>query len=516
MSVILKKEKVPMAEVICQKYSQTTIDCDAIVPDINPDIQKVLDVSGFVCIKEKSVRSNKVYIQGCVTMKVLYSPDGEVMSKVKSLTAKQDFTHTVDVANADGDLVLVVEAEPESFSYSLINSRKVNLRCTASISVKLTQIEEFEIPTDAEADGGLCIDTKQLRLCNTAINSENIINICEQLDMPSGKPTIGEILKTTAFPQSLEFTLIENKAIAKGQVRVCNLYISADDGSVQFVEHTLPFSEVLDVAGAEEDMEGEIEYSVSDIYCEARDDADGEARVFGVDLSVHAMIKGLIIREPSVVCDAYSLTGNAVVTTQDKMIEQLIDNTTAQLTHKCSAMHPEHLPEIAQVCDISAVASVDRITAENNEIALFGHIKTTILYITEDDDFPICSFTDTSDFSHTFRVDGANAETICEAKVFTEHTSYTISGGDSLEIRAVLGLNVRSFKNETVSQIVGIEIEELEEAKRKPCIVIYFVQKGDTLWNIAKRYQTTVDALMKCNNLTTDMLDIGQELRICR
>ena len=48
MSVLLKKEKVPASEVICQKYSQTTIDCDVIVPDINPDIRRILDVSGFV------------------------------------------------------------------------------------------------------------------------------------------------------------------------------------------------------------------------------------------------------------------------------------------------------------------------------------------------------------------------------------------------------------------------------------------------------------------------------------
>lgn len=516
MSVILKKEKIPASDVICQKYSQTTIDCDVIVPDINPDIRRILDVSGFVSIKEKSVRSNKVYIQGCVTIKVLYSPDGEVMSKVKALTAKQDFSHTVDVGNADGDLILLAEVEPENFSYSLINSRKVNLRCCAGISVKLTKVDSFEIPTDAESEYGLCIDTKNLRLCNTAVSSESIINICQQLDMPSGKPTIGEILKTTVFPQSLEFTLVEDKAIAKGQVRICNLYISADDGSIQFVEHTVPFSEILDVSGAEEDMEGEIEYSVSDIYCEARDDSDGEARIFGVDISLHATTKGLIIQEPNIICDAYCLSGKAVISTQDIAIEQLIDNTTAQLTHKCSALRPEPLPEISQICDISAIASVDRISSENNEITLFGHIKSTILYITDDSDYPLASFTDVSDFSHSFHVAGANAETICEAKVFTEHTSYTISGGESIEIRAVLGLNVRSFKNETISQITDISIEDVEKSERKPCIVVYFVQSGDTLWSIAKRYQTSVDALIKCNNLTTDMLDVGQEIRICR
>ena len=47
-------------------------------------------------------------------------------------------------------------------------------------------------------------------------------------------------------------------------------------------------------------------------------------------------------------------------------------------------------------------------------------------------------------------------------------------------------------------------------------IVMYFVQEGDTLWSIAKRYQTTVDNLKECNSLTDDTIITGQILRICR
>ena len=42
----------------------------------------------------------------------------------------------------------------------------------------------------------------------------------------------------------------------------------------------------------------------------------------------------------------------------------------------------------------------------------------------------------------------------------------------------------------------------------------YVVSKGDTLYGIAKKLDTTVDELKKLNNITNNMLSIGQVLKI--
>lgn len=44
--------------------------------------------------------------------------------------------------------------------------------------------------------------------------------------------------------------------------------------------------------------------------------------------------------------------------------------------------------------------------------------------------------------------------------------------------------------------------------------VFHTIVKGDTLWNISKRYNTTVDALKKLNNLTSDNIQLGMKLRV--
>lgn len=42
----------------------------------------------------------------------------------------------------------------------------------------------------------------------------------------------------------------------------------------------------------------------------------------------------------------------------------------------------------------------------------------------------------------------------------------------------------------------------------------YSIQKGDTLFSIAKRYMTTVDAIKKENNLKDNTIESGENLNI--
>jgi len=94
---------------------------------------------------------------------------------------------------------------------------------------------------------------------------------------------------------------------------------------------------------------------------------------------------------------------------------------------------------------------------------------------------------------------------------------YTVRPGDSLwliarkydtTVNAIKSLNGLTSDLLNIGQVLKIPVSQ------NIPYVEYIVRSGDTLWLLARRYGTTVEAIMRLNGLTSDALSIGQVLRI--
>lgn len=98
----------------------------------------------------------------------------------------------------------------------------------------------------------------------------------------------------------------------------------------------------------------------------------------------------------------------------------------------------------------------------------------------------------------------------------TENT-YIVQKGDSLySISRKFGITIDALKNNNNivdnTLIVGQELKI--PAQNENTSNLYVVKKGDNLWSIAQKYGVTVNAIRILNNLTSDVLKIGQTLII--
>ena len=96
-------------------------------------------------------------------------------------------------------------------------------------------------------------------------------------------------------------------------------------------------------------------------------------------------------------------------------------------------------------------------------------------------------------------------------------TTYTVQKGDSFWVIAnKYGITTEELKsyNNLKSNLLSIgQVLKIPQGKTST-ENIYIVKKGDSLWTIANRYNTTVEKIKVLNNLTSNLLSIGQHLKI--
>lgn len=106
---------------------------------------------------------------------------------------------------------------------------------------------------------------------------------------------------------------------------------------------------------------------------------------------------------------------------------------------------------------------------------------------------------------------GINQNIVTPEKKENSNT-YTVKAGDTL-------WNISKRYNTTVEELMMLnnlsnDLIMIGQELILPNTNVHIVKAGDTLWNIAKRHNTTVENLMKINNLSSDLIKIGQVIRL--
>lgn len=101
----------------------------------------------------------------------------------------------------------------------------------------------------------------------------------------------------------------------------------------------------------------------------------------------------------------------------------------------------------------------------------------------------------------------------------TTNNTYVVQNGDSLySISRMYGISVDDIKNAnnltsnilTIGQVLTIPTDDVSSNTSN----LYVVKKGDSLWSIANRFGVSINQIRMINNLNSDILNIGQTLII--
>ncbi|MBE7037240.1 MAG: DUF3794 domain-containing protein, partial [Ruminococcaceae bacterium] len=425
MQIDFKNETLPISELKWTRSVTLMAEGDVIVPDIKPDICEILLTEAHPVINSQSLSGDKLSISGTVTVHIVYLPEPNGLPK--SIQTKFDFHDTLDLPDGE-PLNINVKASAEHIEFSLINSRKLNIKTAISLSAHGYKKQELTLLTDVHPDSPLKIRKKHLTTFQVVADTKRELMITESLEVPSAKPDIDEIIRLCVKPLKGDCKISAGCILLKGNLLIDTLYCGLDaDAGVQHMEHDLSFSELQEVEGLDEDCLCNVTYDVKNIYYSVKEDANGEDRIINLDVVLQADITASKTQSIEIIDDCYSTAGIAQLQTERKLLDELLIEGISHESIKEILTVPEEVPAAGAVYSLHCKPRITEVSIVDETIRVQGKLAAFVLYGCVDADTPMYSLIGEFDFSHIIPVEGIDASAICECGVTEQGVSFTLN-----------------------------------------------------------------------------------------
>ena len=476
---------------------------ETIVPDANPDILRLIDTQGKVFLKSKEAMDGRVTLTGTARLTVLYQPDegtGPCRLEVGipfSVTAEDQSLNAGCTVTA---VPRLVDADTRT-----INPRKVLTRVEVAICIRAFRTETVVFCTGVHTEEGTAEEWKEVHrpYCVTAVQ-EKQVTFEDDLSIPAGRPAAEEVVSNRVELTCHEAKLIGNKLIFKGDAAVKLLYRPVG-GGLTATDFTLPFSQITEVIGVGENGNCQVDVSLSG----ADFSLGGDGRTVSAVLSMLAQVVVREEREIELLADTYSTCCSVKA-----------DRTPYIYTMQCGTgvgrQTVRQLIEtglsVQSVVDAYCLVGQTAQKREGNQLNLIADMILTAVCVTEDGDY--CAMSRRLEVSCPVEMPEEcryNFECRCGELIATPTT-------DGVDVRFPVDFPyfcVRERQGMVVREITVLE-DNGDDAESKPSIVLRLLQSGESLWDVAKRYGTTVGDIMRANELESERSAAGTMLLIPR
>lgn len=511
----LVTQRVYMNRCNCRDSRQITLDRDFNVPDAKPDALSIMKEQGNIQIEEVRMVDGRASIKGELAFQILYAVDGDM--PVSEMNGAIPFEEMIPLSCADRDDELTVNATIEDLRSELINSRKLGLKAILSMEVAAETVCDGEGAVDVEEADNVYSQKKTLDISRLAFTRKDTLRVRDEWKIPGTKDAIGQILYSDIQLGEINTRMDENALRVDGQARLFVIYLSdSENPEMNYYENTIPVEGTLDCNGCDSDMVAQVITGIHSRDMEIKEDEDGESRVLDVELVLDFNIKVYGQEQLELLTDFYSTQEICKPVYEDSYFENLLVQNKNRIRVSGKVSLNDRVP--LQVWDVSGDIRIDRKEPKENGMEVEGVVDVSILYRTEDIRVPLASAKGTLPFSQFVEAEGMSENSNVWFHASMEQINGTISNDKEIEIKAVAALELIAFDRIEEPIISDFECEPMDwkARSREPGMVGYVVQSGENLWDIAKRFFTTKEAIMEMNEMDTEQIKEGDILLIIK
>ena len=493
--------------------NQFMLDEDYNVPDSKQDVKRIIMAEGNLLIDEMKTAEKCLRFRGKMEFRVLYETD-DMSSMFACVEGRIPFEEVLYLDEDTYDDV-ILRNHSVDLKVSVIHSRKLRVKAVIDLAIQPEQRKFEEIPTDLICDYKIYKKQEKVELLRLHTSKRESYRIKEEIMLSGTKESLGAILWTDISNRKLDIKLVQDQLQLAGELSVFCFYESPD-GKIDWIEQAVPYTGKVECYGIDETMFHHVQAELEDIQTEMRMDEDGEMRLIGIEGVLRLAIGVYEEEEVEVLRDFYSLEQNCILETKEAVCERLI----LQNHSRCKVMERLSVPElqndVLQICHNKGNVLVEEMEPREDGILVSGIIYISFLYVKSNDEMPFDVWRGMIPFSYLVECGERGQELKYDISTMLEQLSITLQGGNEVEIKAVLAFQGFFRKEGCIMKIQGIQMQPiaLNEIEKRPSIVGYIAKEDEDLWNLAKRYNTSVEAIREVNELGDRPVKAGDRLLI--
>lgn len=505
MSVETSKETLCINQIIGQKIDTIMVEEDFVVPDIKPDILNAISTSGTVCIYKKEVMDGKVKIDGCINAYIIYLADDE-RGGIRSLSVNSNFSKTIDFDKLKIGMMLESNFVLKTIECRVLNGRKISLKSIIDVNLKICSNEDLEFVKEIQG-------VKNIQLLNENLSVNSLLGT--GISKVYAKDTIvidnvddlAEIMKVNVTIKNSETKISYNKVLIKSDAEVKIMYLT-EDGRINIVTNLIPVMGFIDMPNVSDENLCDVKYEIKNLLIKPN---NIEEHSVYVEIEIEACCNVYEKKEINLIQDLYSPSIN--IAYKQKMIRAMSDKSITK--DVCSIREKQYIQEIGnnKIYDVDVCPVIVNKTILKDRVLYEGEVELKFLFSDSGS-----SMVNTQNiiipFNYNMECPGVSQTSNIDTNIEIAMQDFVVMPDTSIDINIDMQFitSVSNDKNINVIQEINIEENRQEDDYS---VIIYFVKPGDTLWNIAKRFRSTVKDITQINEIEDEnKIFVGDQLFI--
>ena len=488
MELELNKQKITFYNNAYESGVIHEENSELIIPDSSPDMVRVVSSGGNAYVKEKSIEDGCVVLTGAVKGCVLYVAEGE--TAIRKLEINMPFCKKFEHSDICKDAPCIYDVCLTSLEAREINSRKLALRAHIGLNIQCYVCESIEIAEDVASKDEFSVEiqNKDIEFYNPAFIKERSFTIIDDIEISGANSDFEAMLKNDVSLTCTDKKLIGNKAVIKGIAHIKCTYMTKD-GIINVMTHNLPYSQIMDIDEFEENCDLCIKMNIRASDIEPSHDMSGDARYISVNILVDTALivytKGCITS----IDDVYSTAYDICATFESLPLKKLCGHINKRVSVNETI---ETANSVKKILDTGIVLS----HTHKNVDKIYNDAHIQIMYMGDDDEI-YCAQKKCG-----IECDiGANKNerVICVSNIGSE----TASGNENkIAVQFFVDYEISAIAGDKIHNLKSIDCGEMRNrAGDEATVIIKHIYSEQSLWNIAKKYNTTISEIADANGL---------------